>query len=98
VLAGVGLGLFTPANNAAIMAAAPTAHAGSAGGVLNMTRGVGTSLGVAVTALVFAGAAGGHDATDAAGTAHGYVVALLVLAAVSVAAAAVTAVRGHREE
>ena len=48
---GVGLGLFTPANNAAIMAAAPREHSGMAGGVLNLTGGLGTSLGVAVTGL-----------------------------------------------
>jgi EmrB/QacA subfamily drug resistance transporter len=49
---GVGLGLFTPANNAAIMAAAPREHSGMAGGILNLTRGLGTAIGVAVTGLV----------------------------------------------
>jgi MFS family permease len=52
-LIGAGLGAFTPANNATIMAAAPRSHSGVAGGVLNMTRGLGTSLGVALTGLVY---------------------------------------------
>ena len=37
-LIGIGLGLFTPPNNAAIMASAPR-QSGLAGGILNMTRG-----------------------------------------------------------
>ncbi len=92
-LAGTGLGLFTPANNAAIMGSAPPSHAGSAGGVLNMTRGVGTSLGVAVTALVFSGAAGVAGTATARGAAQGFVVAVLVLAGVALGAAAVASTR-----
>jgi EmrB/QacA subfamily drug resistance transporter len=53
VLVGVGLGLFTPSNNAAIMAAAPRRESGVASGVLNMTRGMGTALGLALTGMVF---------------------------------------------
>ncbi len=92
-LAGVGLGLFTPANTAAIMGAAPATHAGSAGGVLNMTRGVGTSLGVAVTALVFSGAAGAAGTASAHGAARGFVVAMLVLAGVALGAAVIASTR-----
>jgi EmrB/QacA subfamily drug resistance transporter len=51
---GVGFGAFTPANNAAIMGAAPLRRAGSAGGVLNLTRGLGTSIGVALSGSVYA--------------------------------------------
>jgi MFS family permease len=47
-LAGVGLGLFTPANNATVAGAGAAENAGMVSGVLNMTRGIGTSLGVAV--------------------------------------------------
>lgn len=53
-LAGVGFGLFIPANNAAVVAAGPPTHAGRAAGFLNLTRGVGTALGIAVAALVYA--------------------------------------------
>jgi MFS family permease len=50
-LTGVGLGCYIPANNAEVMTAAPAAQAATAGGMVNMTRGVGTALGVAVTTL-----------------------------------------------
>jgi EmrB/QacA subfamily drug resistance transporter len=49
---GVGLGLFTPANSASIMSSVPRCCAGEASGLLNMARGLGTSIGLAVTALV----------------------------------------------
>lgn len=52
-LVGAGLGLFTPPNNAAIMGSVPEEQSGVASGVLNMTRGLGTALGLALTGLVF---------------------------------------------
>lgn len=55
---GAGMGLFIPANNAATMTAASTSRAGAAGGLLNMSRGLGTALGVAMTSLVFAAGRG----------------------------------------
>ncbi len=48
---GLGVGVVTPANNAAVMTAVPRAVAGLAGGLVNVTRALGTSLGVALTAL-----------------------------------------------
>jgi MFS family permease len=50
-LLGVGLGVYTPANNAEIMASVPARDAAAAGGMVNMTRGIGTALGVAVVSL-----------------------------------------------
>jgi len=50
-LLGGGLGIYTPANNAEIMAAVPARDAAAAGGMVNMTRGTGTALGVAVVTL-----------------------------------------------
>ncbi len=50
-LLGIGLGIYTPANNAEIMAAVPAGDAAAAGGMVNMTRGTGTALGVAVVTL-----------------------------------------------
>ena len=58
VVAGAGMGLFVAANNAATMFAAPQQRAGAAGGLLNMARGLGTALGVALTSLVFASGRG----------------------------------------
>src|SRR5271155_5424070 len=53
-LAGAGFGAFTPANNAAVMGAAPDGRAGVVGGTLNLVRALGTALGIAVTSLLYA--------------------------------------------
>ena len=76
-LAGLGLGAFTPANNATIMSAAPAGHTGVVSGVLNMTRGMGTALGVALASALYLAAAGASGNADAA---HGLTAALAVLA------------------
>ncbi len=91
---GVGMGLFTSPNNASIMGAAPPQQAGMASGVLNMTRGTGTALGLAVTGTVFV-AAGGDGGTLAAR--HAFSITSYVLAAISVAAALISAVRPSSE-
>jgi MFS family permease len=91
-LIGVGLGLFTPANNAAIMSASPRESSGMASGVLNMTRGLGTAMGLAFTGLVF-GLAGGA-ASNSVDIGHGFAVALLFLAALAGIAAVLAGLRG----
>jgi MFS family permease len=48
---GVGLGVFTPANNTLIMGAVPSSSSGTGGGLVNMARGLGTALGVALVTL-----------------------------------------------
>jgi EmrB/QacA subfamily drug resistance transporter len=48
---GAGLGIFTPANNSLVMRAIPARTAGTGGGLLNMTRSLGTALGVALVTL-----------------------------------------------
>jgi MFS family permease len=50
-LLGLGLGVFIPANNAAVMTAIPPDMAATGGGLVNMTRGLGTALGVAAVTL-----------------------------------------------
>ncbi len=94
VVAGIGLGAFTPPNNAAIMGAAPPEHSGTASGVLNMTRGLGTSLGLALAGLAYTIGAGVQ-----AGTAHqasvGFLDATVFLAGVAVLAALIAAIRGQ---
>jgi len=81
-ITGAGMGLFIPANNAATMTAAPTTRAGAAGGLLNMSRGLGTALGVSVPSLVFAAG-------------HGLTATSLVLLAVAVLAGIVGVVWSH---
>ncbi len=86
-IAGLGLGAFTPANNATIMAAAPQGRAGLVSGLLNMTRGLGTAMGVAVASLLYTTAVGVSGAGVArvgrAAAGHGLAVALLGLAVTS---------------
>ncbi len=84
LMAGVGFGVFTPANNSAVMSAADSRHAGQVGGVLNMTRGLGTALGVAVTGLAFSLAGGGEAA-------HGFRTACWLLALLAAVGAALLA-------
>ncbi len=50
-LVGIGLGVFTPSNNSMIMGAVPAEAAATGGGLLNLTRGLGTALGVAAVTL-----------------------------------------------
>ncbi len=92
-LVGAGLGAFTPANNAAIMGTAPLQRSGSAGGVINLTRGLGTSFGVALCGSIYAFVQL-HAARASAQT--GFVVTGLTLALLAVLAAVAAAARFGR--
>ena len=50
-VAGVGLGLFVPANNTVIMRSGPAGSSAVLGGMVNMARGIGTAFGIAAVAL-----------------------------------------------
>ena len=76
-LLGVGLGLFTPPNNSTIMGSAPANRLGVAGGMLNMTRSLGTSVGVAATGAVLAVRLAAHLGAPVARTTDAPPVALL---------------------
>ena len=95
LLAGVGIGTFTPPNNAAIMGAAPRHQSGMASGVLNMTRGLGTSLGLALAGLAYTTGAGLHAHPSATEALSGYTDAAWLLAAAALGAAVIAAVRGQ---
>ena len=88
------MGLFTSPNNASIMGAAPGQQAGMASGVLNMTRGTGTALGLAITGSIFV-AAGGDS--SAAGARHAFTFTAYVLAVIAAAAGIVSALRANGE-
>jgi EmrB/QacA subfamily drug resistance transporter len=92
-VAGAGLGLFTPPNNAAIMGSVPREAAGVASGVLNTTRGIGTSFGLALTGLVFGLFAGAHP-HSAGPVGRGFDAAALFLAGVALMAALLAGLRG----
>lgn len=76
-LLGLGLGAFLPSNNAAVMVGIPARASAVAGGILNMSRGLGTALGVAVVTL----------SLSVGGASRGDVGTKLALAAVGLAAA-----------
>ncbi len=87
-VAGLGLGLFVPANNAAIMRSTADSSASLLGGLVSMARGIGTTLGIALMALALrlgTPAGGGHGYAEATQARP----AFIVLAAVSAAAAAI---------
>ena len=90
---GVGMGLFTSPNNASIMGAAPGQQSGMASGVLNMTRGFGTALGLALTGTVFVIAGG--DTGSTTGAQHAFTVTSYVLAAIAAGAGVVSALRSN---
>ncbi|MFZ0995974.1 MAG: MFS transporter [Candidatus Dormiibacterota bacterium] len=93
---GVGIGAFTSSNNAAIMRTVGREQSGMASGILNMTRGMGTATGVALTGVVL-GLAAGVSSTQAHSPAlatKGLVAAAFFLAAVVVVAAVLSALRG----
>ncbi len=50
-IAGIGLGVFIPANNTVIMHRGGVGSSGMLGGLVNLGRGVGTTLGIAVVTL-----------------------------------------------
>jgi EmrB/QacA subfamily drug resistance transporter len=103
-LLGVGLGLFTPPNNSAIMGSAPANRLGVAGGILNMTRSLGTSVGVAATGAVLAGLLAAQLGYQVARTTDAPITALLpaldktllFLASLAVLAAIISASRGSQ--
>ncbi|MHB1738444.1 MAG: MFS transporter [Actinomycetes bacterium] len=85
LIMGLGIGVFNPSNNAGIMTSAPSSSAGLASGLLNMTRGLGTALGVAVGALTY------HlGGTGASAPEHGFLIASVVLAIIAAGAALVS--------
>jgi len=50
-LVGADLGICFPANHAEVMAVIPARDAAAAGGMVNMSRGIGTALGVVWSTL-----------------------------------------------
>jgi EmrB/QacA subfamily drug resistance transporter len=92
-LAGLGLGLFTPANNSAVAGAGHDHQAGMVSGMLNMTRGIGTSLGVALAGATYALTITANEphVSAANGATAGLHAAMTLLAALALAAAGLSA-------
>jgi MFS family permease len=98
---GLGQGLFTSPNNNSIMDAAPERLTGEAGGLMNVTRSIGTSLGVAAAATYLSWqleVVGGNGAGRTTGIAAGKLAeagddVLLLLAGFAAMAAIISLVR-----
>lgn len=91
---GVGLGVFIPANNTIIMRSGAAGSSGVLGGLVNLARGIGTTLGIAFMTLALHVAPRG--VVFEAGRTPGSQLAFLVLAAVS-AAGVVISLAGRRQ-
>jgi EmrB/QacA subfamily drug resistance transporter len=98
---GIGQGLFISPNNSAIIAAAPASLTGEAGGLLNVTRSCGISIGIAAASSLLAWriavlTGSGHNTLHAG--AHQLLSAgrevLILLGAFAAAAAAMSLPRG----
>ena len=87
-LCGLGMGLFQPPNNNAVMGALPRERLGSGGGLLAEARNFGMALGIASSEALFR--AFGGAAAGTAGFLRGYRAALLTGAAIAVVASFVS--------
>jgi MFS family permease len=92
-LAGLGLGVFVPANNTVVMRGRAASSASLLGGLVNMSRGIGTTLGISLMALAL------HVGTHRyAGAAHVSArPAFIVLAVVAGVAAALALAGRHTQ-
>jgi MFS family permease len=90
VVIGAGLGLFVSPNNAGIMASVPPDQSGLASGLLNMSRGLGTAMGLAVASAVFGALHG--DGGPPSVVSSAFSTTIMVLAGVALLAAVISAV------
>lgn len=106
IILGIGMGIFTPPNNSAIMLSAPPERLGVAGGVLNMMRSLGLIFGVDISGLIFTSLnknyvashtvkPGAHVSTAVfnAGFMHGFVVVMITLLAINIVATVLSAAK-----
>jgi EmrB/QacA subfamily drug resistance transporter len=91
---GLGMGLFQPANNSAVMGALPRERLGTGGGMLATARNLGMVLGVAAGGALLALGSGGGTAPE--DFLRGWRLALGAGAALALGSAALSAVRPAR--
>lgn len=98
VLAGMGLGLFSSANNSAIMGSVPMHRQGVANGVVSTVRQLGMMLGVALCTAVFSAQFPKYRLlADASATTAAAGDAFLLTAAIILAGVVTSSVRGTTE-
>jgi len=105
-LAGLGLGIFVPANNTVIMRSTADSSASLVGGLVSMARGIGTTFGISLMALALhLGTQSSQAGNPGYAAHHGYPgaeqarPAFIVLAVVAATAATIAlAGRGRRSD
>ena len=98
MLAGVGLGLFSSANNSAIMGEVPIDRQGVANGVVSTARQLGMMLGVAATTAIFKARYPLYASLgEARATMAAVEDALLVVSGIIILGALTSLVRGREE-
>ena len=90
LLIGAGMGMVITPLTTTVLASVPPQHAGAASGALSTMQQVGNAVGVAITGIIFFGAAK-H------GVPHAFELSLVQLAAVCVVAAGLTRLLPRRE-
>ena len=90
-LAGLGLGIFVPANNAVVMRSTSPTSAAVLGGLVNIARGVGTTLGIALVTLALHVTSGRAAAPTLGDTVRPDATLALAVLALAAAAAGVVA-------
>lgn len=100
-LIGLGMGLFTPPNNSSVMGSVPAYRLGTSGGMLNMARSLGMSMGVAIGATVYAvflvAYAGSEASLSSLANVAAFRNAFIGFAILGVVAAWLTGTEGRRE-
>jgi EmrB/QacA subfamily drug resistance transporter len=102
-IVGIGQGLFFAPNNNAIMGSASLSEAGEAGSLMNVTRDLGTSIGIAIAASLLSwklrvltgGSGSTFDASNADLT-DAIRLVVIVLALLGLLAAAMSRIHPHR--
>ncbi|MCL4542958.1 MAG: MFS transporter, partial [Deltaproteobacteria bacterium] len=110
IILGIGMGIFTPPNNSAIMLSAPPERLGVAGGILNMMRALGLIFGVDISGLIFTSlkqkytAARGYQIPSNAPASifnsafiHGFAVVMITLLAINIFAIILSAAKKKRQ-
>ena len=104
-LAGLGLGIFVPANNTVIMRSTADSSASLVGGLVSMARGIGTTFGISLMALALhLGTQSSQAGNHGFATQHGYPgaeqarPAFIVLAVAAATAAAIALAAGRTRE
>ena len=92
---GVGIGLFNTLNNASVMGAIPTEQTAVGSGMLNMVRGLGTAVGLAVGGAIFVALGGASETSSQVMSAFSWTCVALVALSTFAGLLGASGVRRH---